>query len=201
MPSKPVAVYTRVSSDGQRHDAQEHELRDWLTGRGYDLSQVEWFRDTASGKSLARPGFERMQAAIFAGKVRTVIAWRVDRLSRNLRDGINLLADWCERGIEVIITTQQIELKGTVGKMVAALMLGLAEMEREAIRARQRAGIDAARKRGVTLGGSKKGRRLRVTDDKIRAIRQLHKGGESIVAIAKSVGLSRPTVYRLLESA
>ena len=58
----------------------------------------------------------------------TVIVWKLDRLSRRLRDGINVLADWCERGLKIVVITQQIELNGAVGRMIAALLLGLAEL-------------------------------------------------------------------------
>lgn len=58
-----------------------------------------------------------------AGK--TVMVWKLDRLSRRLRDGVNLLADWCDRGIRVVSITQQIDLSGPVGRMIAAVMLGL----------------------------------------------------------------------------
>ena len=54
-----------------------------------------------------------------------VIVWKLDRLSRRLRDGVNLLADWCERGLKIVVITQQIELNGAVGRMIAALLLGL----------------------------------------------------------------------------
>jgi DNA invertase Pin-like site-specific DNA recombinase len=55
---------------------------------------------------------------IFAGKVKTVIIWKLDRLSRNLRDGVNVLADWAEKGLKIVVVTQQLELNGTIGRGV-----------------------------------------------------------------------------------
>jgi len=60
--------------------------------------------------------------------VKTVVVWKLDRISRRLRDGINLLADWCEKGVRVVVVTQQIDLSGAVGRMVANVSFGLAEL-------------------------------------------------------------------------
>ena len=59
------------------------------------------------------------------------MVWKLDRLSRNLRDGINVLADWCDKGLRVVSVTQQIDFNGATGKMLAAVLLGVAEMEQE----------------------------------------------------------------------
>lgn len=58
--------------------------------------------DQESGKTLKRPEFERLQADIFSGQIKTVVCWRLDRLSRRLKDGVVLLADWCERGLKIV---------------------------------------------------------------------------------------------------
>ena len=79
-------------------------------------STVGWFEDKETGKTLKRPAFDRLQKAIFAGAVTTVVVWKLDRISRGQRDGVNLLADWCERGVRVVAVTQQIDLSGPVGK-------------------------------------------------------------------------------------
>ena len=60
-----------------------------------------------------------------------MVLWKLDRLSRNLRDGLNVLIDWCDRGLRVVSTTQQIDFNGSLGKMLAAVLLGVAEMEQE----------------------------------------------------------------------
>ncbi|MGB7346517.1 MAG: recombinase family protein [Pirellulaceae bacterium] len=106
---------------------------------------MRWFEDKESGKTLSRPGFEKMQHAIFMGEVKTVVEWRLDRLARNHRDGINLLADWCEQGLRLVSVTQATDISGTQGRVFAGLLMGLAEMELEAIKERQAVGIAAAK--------------------------------------------------------
>ena len=193
--SKYIAAYIRVSSKGQRTDSQESELRKWLKANGYDLRQVEWYVDKETGKTLKRPGFDRLQRDVFDGKVKTVVCWKLDRLSRRLRDGVNLLSDWCERGLKIIVTTQRIELNGPVGRMIAAVMLGLAEIELEYRAERQAAGIAVAKRKGVYVGrkgGTTKGNPARA--------RQLHEKGLNHGEIGEALGVSRRTAIRYLRA-
>ncbi|MCE9607323.1 MAG: recombinase family protein [Planctomycetia bacterium] len=60
---------------------------------GLDQKQVRWFVDQESGKTLKRPKFEELQKAIFSGEIKTVIVWKLDRLSRRLKDGVCVLAE------------------------------------------------------------------------------------------------------------
>jgi len=190
-----IACYCRVSTRQQRNDSQESEIKKWLEGNGIDPSQVEWFFDTETGKTLNRPAFEKLQKCIFNGQVKTVIVWKLDRLSRRLRDGVNLLADWCERGLKIVVITQQIELNGPVGRMIAAVMLGLAEIELEYRRERQMAGIVVARKKGK-FTGRKKG----TTKAKPHRAMELKKQGLTAPEIAKAMGTSIRTIWRYLEN-
>jgi DNA invertase Pin-like site-specific DNA recombinase len=68
---------------------------------------------------------------------------------------VNVLADWCERGLKIVVITQQIELNGAVGRMIAALLLGLAEVALEYRQERQAAGIAVAKRKAVYKGRRK----------------------------------------------
>jgi len=189
-----IACYCRVSTRHQKLDSQESEIQKWLAGQGIAAEQVEWYCDYETGKTLARPAFERLQKDVFNGKVKTVVVWKLDRLSRRLRDGVNLLADWCEKGLKVVVITQQIELNGPVGRMIAAVMLGLAEIELEYRRERQAAGIEVARKKGMF-----KGRQKGTTKGKPERAGELKAQGLTAPEIAKAMGTSLRTVWRYLE--
>jgi DNA invertase Pin-like site-specific DNA recombinase len=69
-----------------------------------------------------------------------------------LKEGVNVLADWCQRGIRVIAITQQIDLSGPVGHLIASLLFGIAEIELQHAKERQAIGITLAKKRGVYTG-------------------------------------------------
>ena len=145
-----VGIYVRVSTAGQNIDGQKQEIERWLKGNG--VANARWYIDKATGNNLKRPAFERLQKDIFNGEIETVVCWKLDRLSRSLRDGINVLADWCDKGLRVVATSQMIDFNGSLGKMLAAVLLGIAEMEQEVRRERQAVGIAAAKARGVYFG-------------------------------------------------
>ena len=113
---------------------------------------------------------------------------------RRLRDGVNLLADWCERGLKIVVVTQQIELNGPVGRMIAAVMLGLAEIELEYRRERQAAGIQVARKKG-----SYKGRKKGTTKSKPDRAKELRDKGLTVAEIGQALGVSERTAFRYFE--
>lgn len=188
-----IACYCRVSSRRQRHDSQKAELQRWLRHNGIRARRVTWFEDTETGRTLRRPAFEQLQQAIFNGTVKTVVVWKLDRLSRRQRDGVNLLADWCERGIRVVVVTQQIDLSGPVGRLVASVLFGLAEIEQEYRRERQAAGIAVARRKGVYRGRVKGTTKAQPT--RARALRA---HGLTTQEIANALKVSPRSVFRYL---
>ena len=195
LPFSSVDAYCRVSSKRQKNDAQQAEIKRWLEGNGIDPASVRWYFDKESGRTLQREAFDRLQRNIFEGTVRTIVVWKLDRLSRRLKDGVNLLADWCERGLRVVIVTQAIDLSGPVGRMIAAVLLGLAEIEWEYRKERQAAGIEVARKRGVYKGrarGTLKGKPARAIE--------LRSRGLAPAEIATALGTSERTIWRYLRA-
>ncbi len=116
-------IYIRVSTFGQNTAGQKREIQNWLNGNGGSDVKVRWYVDKATGNDLNRPEFERLQKDIFDGKVNTVVVWKLDRLSRNLRDGINTLSDWCERGLRVVSVTQQIDFSRAVVALPHPLLI------------------------------------------------------------------------------
>lgn len=193
--AKPIAALVRVSSKEQKTDSQRAEITKWLVANGIDLSKVEWYEDVESGRKMSRPAFDRLQEDIFKGTVRTVVVFKVDRICRRLREGINLLCDWCDKGVRFVSITQQVDVSGVVGRMVAALLLGFAELELEYREERQRAGIAVAKKQGVY-----KGRAKGTTKGKPSRALELRAKGLTVQEIATTMGVSERTAARYLVS-
>lgn len=190
-----TGVYIRVSSPkGQKTDSQRAELEAWLKRNRYKSAQ--WFEDRDSATNMQREAFLKLQAAIFAGKIDTVVVWKLDRLARDLREGVNVLADWCKRGVRVIAITQQIDLSGPVGNLIASLLFGIAEIELQHAKERQSIGIALAKKRGVYTG-----RRQGTTKAAPSRAWTLKKQGLTVVEIATALGVKERTVYHYLSHA
>ena len=186
-----TAVYLRVSTLDQDKGirSQETALKDYL--KAHRIRNVKWYRDKVSGATTNRPAFKRLQKDIFAGKIDTVICWKLDRLSRSMRDGVEILTDWCDKGIRVIAVAQQIDFNGTVGKIIAAVLMGVAQMERENLRENTKRGLAAARERGVKLG----------RPDKIdlAQVKKLRGKGVAVSEIAQRLGCSRQGIYEAMK--
>ena len=142
---------------------------------------------------MERPGFKALQASVFAGEIDTVVVWKLDRLSRRLDDGLAVLGEWCERGIRVVSVTQQIDLRGPVGRLLASVLFGLSEIETEYRQERQSAGIREARKRGAY-----KGRQSGTTKATPSRAAELRDRGLTVEEISSALGVSRRTVFRYL---
>jgi DNA invertase Pin-like site-specific DNA recombinase len=115
----------------------------------------------------------------------------LDRLSRSLKDGVNVLADWCDRQIRVVAVAQQIDFNGSVGRLIAAVLLAIAQMERENIRENVKRGMAAAQARGVKLGKRPK---LFAKD-----VRALQDKGLTITQAAAKLGVTRQAIYKALK--
>ncbi len=188
---KKIAVYLRVSTLDQEKGmlSQEKALKDYCTNHGF--TKLIWYKDKMTGSTLKRPAFDKLQSDIFAGKIGTVIVWKLDRLSRSLKDGINVLTNWLEKEIRIISITQQLDFNGAVGQLIASVLFAVAAMERENLRENTKRGIAAAKARGIKLGKRPK---LFAKD-----IVPLLQDGFSIAMVSKKLGKTRQAIYDALK--
>jgi DNA invertase Pin-like site-specific DNA recombinase len=182
-----VAVYVRVSTLDQEKGirSQEHAIERYL--EGHSIENAKWYRDRLSGKDINRPGFEKLQKAIFNGQVGTVIVWKLDRLSRSMRDGVRVLCDWIDKDVRVVSVSQQLDFSGTVGKMIASVLFAVAEMERENPRENTKRGLALAKAKGVKLG-----RRSTINAE---AVVRLMRDGMSLAAVGRRIGKTPQAIY------
>lgn len=173
--------YARVSSLSQDTATQIERLK----AAGCDPIRQE----KVSGKSReGRTELQTLMEFIKPGDTLTVV--KLDRLGRNTRDVLNLAHELETKGAHLRILDPAISTDGPMGKVMLTVLGMVAEMEHGFIRERQRAGIDAAKAKGVYQG-----RPVTLDHDKVR---KLHKEGIGATAIAKRLKCSRAAVYKVL---
>ena len=147
-----TACYVRVSTNDQERglESQEQALKRYL--RGHGIKNAIWYRDRISGAKDRRPAFDKLQKAIFAGEVKTVVVWKLDRLSRSLKHGINLLTSWLESDVRIISVAQQLDFTGAIGQLIASVLFAVAQLENENLRENTKRGLQAAMAAGRMPG-------------------------------------------------
>ena len=181
--------YTRISkTDGsQVLDLQ----KDALIEAGVASDHI--YEDQASGKRDDRPGLMACLKALRADD--TLVVWKLDRLGRDLKHLVNTVQDLEERGIGFKVLSGQgahIDTTTASGKLVFGIFAALAEFERELIRERTIAGLQAARARG-----HKGGRRFGLTKAQVRLAQAAMKDRTTNISeLCQELGIARGTLYR-----
>jgi DNA invertase Pin-like site-specific DNA recombinase len=186
-----VLGYVRVSTTNQHGAARW----DALLEAGVEEKYI--YFDQLSGAKAAkeRPGLSALLA--FARDGDTVIVYRIDRLGRSLIDVLNTVAEMQERGIGLRSLVDGIDPSTAGGRLQLGLFATLAEYERELINERVRAGVVAAKARGVKFGQQPVDETT--VEDKVETARRLLSEGKTADRVAKTVGWSRATLYRYLK--
>jgi len=148
--------------------------------------------ETASGARTNRPTLEQVLDQLRPGD--TLVVWKLDRLGRSLRHLIDTVTALAERGIGFRSLQEAIDTTTPGGKLVFHVFAALAEFERDLVRERTSAGLAAARARGRHGG-----RPSVMTPHKLQVAREMHASGQyTVAAIAKTLGVSRASIYRHL---
>ena len=179
----PVYDYARVSTDGQTLDAQIAQLK--------AAGAEKIFREKVSGARANRPELARLMRGLAPGDV--VLVTRLDRLARSTRDLLNTLAAVAEKGAGFrSLHDAWADTTTPHGRLMLTVLAGLAEFERELIRARTGEGRERAKARGVRLG-----RKPKLTAHQIREALARREAGEALTEIARSYAVSHSTISRL----
>ena len=179
--------YARVSTTEQNLDLQ----KDAFKQAGCD----KIIEDTASGKQTQRSGLDRARDLLRLGD--TLVVWRLDRLGRSLKHLIELITELESQGIGFQSITEAIDTTSPGGTLVFHIFGALAEFERNLIRERTRAGLEAARARG-----RKGGRRYKLDARKRAMAVDLYRGKQhTVVEICDMVGITKPTLYSYVKAA
>lgn len=184
-------IYLRCSTQDQTTDSQEGALNAFAIGK-----DCKWYRDSKSGTTMNRPAWKRLESDLKAGD--TVVCYGIDRLGRTVA-GLSSFFESCHsRGINLVSIREGINLETIAGRMIANVLASLAQWETEMRSERCKAGIEAAKAKGKYRQGGKQGLR-KVKPEQLQAIRTMKAEGKSVSSIARATGLTRKTVYRLLD--
>lgn len=192
-----VAIYVRVSTQDQSTDLQEQQLLEYASARGW-VDGVQIFKDKATGTNMERPELRRMLREARAGRVDLILCWKLDRMFRSMKDMVLTMHELQALGLQFIALKDNIDLTTPAGRLMCNLIGAFAEFEASLIRERVRAGLSAAKQKGVKLGRptGEAGRSLNYAK-----IKKLLSSGKSPTEISRDLGIARSTVYRIQKAA
>ena len=182
--------YARVSTADQNLDLQFNALTE------YGCTTI--YQEKISGKSADRPELKKLLENLRKGD--QVVVWKLDRLGRSLRDLVDLVALFHEKDVNFISMHDHIDTTTATGRFTFNIFASLAEFEREIIRERTKAGLEAAKARGKK-GGRPSGLSAKNMQIALTAVDLYDTGKYSISEVAKRLKLPIATCYRYIRYA
>lgn len=197
-----AAIYYRVSTDKQDLDSQKQAIESYikaLESSKKPTKVTEYIDEGISGAKTNRPAYQKLLDDCYKKKIDTIIVYKLDRFSRNATDAIRTLLDLDECNVAFVSVTQPVLNLGhdnPFRRTMLAAFAEIAEIERQTIVQRVKAGLEAAKQRGTKLGAPTK-----IDDSKREEILTRRKAGMSYRAIAKELELSFGSVQKVGKSA
>jgi DNA invertase Pin-like site-specific DNA recombinase len=178
-----------VSTVDQHPETQLFDLREMAKLRGYEI--VCEYSDKISGTKQKRPGLDKLLADSRRHKFDVVLVWAFDRMARSVRHFLEILDDLNNLGIEFVSFRENIDTGGPLGRAMIVIVGAIAELEKNLIVERVRAGMRRARLEGRQIGRAPLHiNRAQVVDDR--------RSGMSLTQVAKKYRIARATVCRLV---
>jgi len=188
--TKRVVIYTRVSTIDQHPETQIYDLREMAKLRGYEI--VAEYTDQMSGAKSKRPGLDKLMADARRNRFDTVLVWAFDRMARSVRHFLEILDELNHLNIEFVSFRENIDTGGPLGRAMIVIVGAIAELEKNLIVERVRAGMRRAKLEGRQIGRSPlKIDRAQLMEDR--------RSGMSLSHVAKKHRVSRATVCRLMK--
>ena len=195
MGTKRVAIYARVSTDGQSCENQLAELRSVAERNGWQVvgEYVDAGVSGAKGRDK-RPQLDALLKAAVRREFDLIMAWAVDRLGRSLQHLVGFLEEIHSKGVDLYLHQQGLDTTTPSGKAMFQMLGVFSEFERAMIRDRVKSGLARAREQG-RVGG-----RPRLPAKVTQAVLDKRTAGFSIRKIATEVGVGVSTVQRILKA-
>ncbi len=193
---KRVAIYARVSTNGQTVTNQLRELRQVAKRQGWKVVGEFIDRGVSGAKGRAqRPQFDKLCKAATRREIDLIMSWSVDRLGRSLQHLVTFLGEIHAKGVDLYLHQQGVDTSTPAGKALFQMCGVFAEFERSMIQERVKAGLARARAQGKKLG------RPRVPASVERKVHAARTKGMGIKAIARKLGIGTGTVQRIVKEA
>jgi len=187
---KRAILYMRVSTVDQHPESQLHDLRQLAQQRGYEI--VREYTDRISGTKAKRPGLDELMQDARRGRFDVVLVWASDRLARSVRHFLEVLDELNHLDIEFVSYRENLDTSGPLGRAIVVIIGAIAELERNLIVERVRAGMRRARLEGRQIG-------RRPLDIDHAAVLRERAHGQSLSQIAKTFSTSRATISRIIK--
>src|SRR5438067_10714117 len=139
-----------MSTRDQHMETQLHDLKGLAESRGFQVVQV--YGGRSSGARASRPGLDRLLADARRGKFEVVVVWACDRLARSVTHFLQVLDELNHLGIEFVSFREQLDTGGPLGRAMVVIISAIAELERNLIVERVKAGLRRARLEGRRIG-------------------------------------------------
>lgn len=161
--SIPCAIYTRKSSEEGLEqnfnslDAQREACEAYILSQkaeGWKALSTTYDDGGFTGGNMERPGLKQLMADILAKKIRIVVVYKVDRLTRSLADFAKMVELFDEYGVSFVSITQQFNTTSSMGRLTLNVLLSFAQFEREVTGERIRDKIAASKAKGMWMGGT-----------------------------------------------
>ena len=191
-----IGIYQRVSSFQHDMRSQEADLKMWAK----DKKDVVWYSDKATGTNFNRDGWKKLENDISVGRIKELVVWRLDRLGRTTGETIILLDRLESVGVKFVSIKDNFDPSTVTGRLMRNVICSFSSYESEIRKERQYAGIKAAKAQGKKWGGRAKGVRITLTKEKEHLCQKMKAEGQKVAFIARSLGLSRKTVYVALKA-
>jgi DNA invertase Pin-like site-specific DNA recombinase len=185
--TKRAALYLRVSSIDQHPETQLYDLRQMAAQRGFEI--VKEYTDKISGAKARRPALDQLLADARKRRFDVVVVWAFDRMARSVRHFLEVLDELTQLNVEFVSHRENIDTGGALGRAMIVIVGAIAELERNLIIERVKAGMRRARLEGTILG--------RKPLDVDRAAIVQDRLSMSLTDVGKKHGVSRGTVVRL----
>ena len=178
-------AYARVSTPEQSLDLQTDALKE----AGYDHIFCDHGRSGVKDRPELRAALELAQEGD------TFMVWRLDRVARSMKELLDIISGLNDRGVRFLSLNESFDVSSAFGELILHVLGAIAHFERSLIIERTKAGMNAAKKRGVKMG-----RKPVMNSDEVAEAYQLINHGSSIEDVAREYGIGKSTLYRYMSA-